>query len=66
MIERRSCLCLPAETLDDCEVARQIIRQELNGDETIKSRIFGPISHTHSAAADFFEDPIMRNNLTDE
>ena len=37
--------------------------QKLQGDEAAKLGVLGFIDHTHSTAADLFDDAIMRDGL---
>src|SRR5215469_13873651 len=41
------------------------LRQKLQRDEAMKAGIFSLINDAHPSAADFFENPIVRDGLTD-
>ena len=38
-------------------------RQELEGDKAVELDVLGLVDHTHSAAAEFFQDAIVGNRL---
>src|SRR5436305_843498 len=44
----------------------QFIGQEFQGDEATKFGVFGFVYDTHPAAADFLDDPVMRDGLPDQ
>ena len=43
-----------------------IIGQEFESDTAVQTGIDGFVDHTHTAAAEFFEDAIVRKNLSDQ
>jgi hypothetical protein len=47
-------------------VSGHILGQEFEGDESVEASIFGFIDDPHPAAAQPFEDAVMRNGLTYE
>src|SRR6266849_484158 len=56
---------LALETFERLRVACQLLRKEFHGDRAAEARVFGSKDHTHTAAADFFQDAIMRNGLAE-
>src|SRR5215813_2337198 len=44
---------------------RDVLRQELQGDETSKIEVLGLVHHTHPAAAELLDDAVMRDGLPD-
>src|SRR5215472_13933878 len=46
-------------------MAGNILRQELEGDETMQARVFGLVDHSHPAAAESLDDSVMRDHLAD-
>jgi hypothetical protein len=42
-----------------------VIPQKLRGDKTVQIDVFRLINHTHTAAAQLFDDAIVRNSLAD-
>jgi hypothetical protein len=40
-------------------VSGQIVGKELQSDKPVKCQIFSPIDHTHTAATEFLQNPIM-------
>jgi hypothetical protein len=65
MIQRRRGPRLASETLQSLLVLGQLIGQELEGDEAPQFRIFGLVNHAHPAAAQLFDDAVVRNGLAD-
>ena len=47
------------------QISRHFVRQKLQRDETVQSRVLGLVDHAHAAAAQLFENPVMRNRLAD-
>ena len=47
-------------------ISRQFIGQELEGDKAAKLGVLGLVDHTHSAAAQFLQDAIVRNGLAQQ
>ena len=62
MVERGGGLRLALESFQSLAVARHFIRQEFQRDEAVQGSVFGFIHYTHSAAAEFFEHPVVRNH----
>ena len=54
-----------AKTLQRCSVTREIVREKFQGYETAEFEIFGFVDDSHTAAAEFLDDPVMRDGLTD-
>jgi len=50
------------ESLDGVAVARELRREELDGDVPVQAHVFGKIHDAHPAAAELLEDPIVRND----
>ena len=46
-------------------VAGNIFWQELEGDEATQPRVFSFIDHAHPAAAELFDDAVVRDGLVD-
>jgi hypothetical protein len=44
---------------------RNFVRQELERDETVQSRVLSFVDHAHAAAAQFLDDPVVRDGLAD-
>ncbi len=65
MIERRGSLGLTLEPAERLRVTRDLIRQELQGHETVQPSVLGLIDHAHSAAAELFNDAVVRDSLAD-
>src|SRR4029077_3738076 len=65
MIESRGRPRLPAKPFQCLWVARQFIRQEFESHEAAKVGVLGFIDHTHTAAAEFLDNAVVRNGLAD-
>jgi hypothetical protein len=46
---------------ESLRVARKTFGQELEGDKTMQPCVLGFINHTHPAAAQFFDNAVMRD-----
>src|SRR5690348_2305248 len=66
MIERGSGAGLTAKAFERVGVADQFVREEFEGDEAAEIDIFGFVDHSHAAAADFLNDPIVGDGLADQ
>jgi hypothetical protein len=55
-----------AEAFERLRVARQFIREELEGNEAAEACVFGLVHHTHPTAAKFLDDAVVRNGFADE
>jgi hypothetical protein len=55
--------CLAAKSLDGCRIASEFSGKKLDGNESVKPLVLGFINHTHPAAAEFFEDAVVRDGL---
>src|SRR5215469_9323113 len=65
MVERRSSLSLSPETAKCLRVMSNVLREEFEGDEAMQTVVFGLVHHAHAAAAEFTNDPIMRDRAVD-
>src|SRR4029077_2995075 len=66
MIQGRGGLRLAFESRQCLPIASQIIRKKLEGHESVEPCIFGFIDDTHPAAAELFQNAIVRNGLSEE
>ena len=44
----------------------RVFGQEFQGDEAVEEGVFGFVDDAHSAAAESFEDAVVRDGLSDE
>jgi len=65
MIERRSGLRLALKTRQSLRVFDNVVGQKFQGDETMKGNVLSLVNHAHAAAAEFFDDAVMRDRLAD-
>ena len=63
VIQRRRRARLALKALRGRRVARQLGRQELDGDLPAEANILGAVDDAHAAAAKLLEDPVMRDGL---
>jgi hypothetical protein len=66
MVEGRSRLRFPFETREGLEILGNSVRQEFEGDATVKAGIVGFVDDAHTAAAEFFDDAVMRDGLAEQ
>src|SRR5215472_7114439 len=64
MIQPRRRLRFPLEAFQRLCVIGQLFRQKLQCHRTFQPRIFGPIHHSHSAAAQPLHNSVMRNDFS--
>ena len=65
MIQRGGGLRFALETLEGLRVTGDFVGQELEGDETVQPGVFGLVDHAHAAAAELFDDAVVRYGLAD-
>src|SRR5271157_1110959 len=65
MVQSGSGTGFSAEAFECLRVARQFIRQELQGDEAPKLGVLGLIDDTHPSTAKFLDDAVVRDDLVD-
>ena len=63
MIERRRGEGFPLEAFASSRIVLHFRRQELQRDMAVQLEVFGLIHHTHPAAAELFQNPIVRDGL---
>ena len=66
MIQRAGGLGFPLETRKRLGILGEIIGEEFQRDKPMQPRVLGFVDHTHAAAAEFFDDPVVRNRLPDK
>jgi hypothetical protein len=57
---------LAAKTLEGLRVAGHLLGQELQGDKTAQVGVFGLVNDAHAAAAELFDDAVVRDGLADQ
>ena len=65
MVQRRGASCFAPEAFERVRLARHLAMQKLQGHGARQLRILRLEHDTHAAAAQLFEDSIMRDCLTD-
>ncbi len=65
MVERGSSLSLSSKTAQGLGVAGNLIRQKLQGYETVQPSVLSLLDDAHSAAADFLENAVVRHGSHD-
>src|SRR5450759_2129671 len=65
MVQRRGGASFPPQALQRMPVVSQIVGKKLEGDETAETCVLGLVDHTHPAAAELFDDSIVRGGLAD-
>ena len=65
MIQRRSRSGFAPETFQCLRVASDFVGQELERDKAARRGVFGLVDHAHAAAAELFDDAVVRDRLAD-
>src|SRR5437899_9712909 len=65
MVECGSRACFSAETLERGRVLRNIVGEKFKRDKSSERQVLGLVDNAHPAAAEFFDDAVVRNDLTD-
>ena len=65
MIQRRCGPGFALEAFQGLRVLRDFVGQELQRDEAAERGVFGLVDHAHAAAAQFFDDAVVRDGLAD-
>src|ERR1700690_2395310 len=58
-------LCLALEAGHRLRILGNFFRQELDRDKSVQARVFSLVDHAHPAAAQLFDNAVMRNGLAD-
>ena len=65
VIQRGRGLGFALKTGKCLRIAGHLFGQKLEGDEAMQPRVFGLIHHTHTAAAEFLDNTVVRDGLAD-
>ena len=65
MIESGGGLGLTSKSRQRLCISSHLVGQKLERNETVQSRVLSFVDHAHAAAAQFFENPVVRDGLTD-
>ena len=65
MIQRRGGLRFSLKAGQCLRVFGHVVGQKLQRDESVQSYVFGLVHHTHAAAAELFDNAVMRDGLAD-
>jgi hypothetical protein len=65
MVQRGLSLGLALKARERLRVSGNFGWQELEGDEAVQTRVFGPVHHAHAADTKFLDDPVVRDGLVD-
>src|SRR5882762_3308921 len=65
MVEGRSCTCLAAEPFQCLRILPHIFGEKLQRDEAPKLGVLSLVHHAHSAAAEFLNNAVVRDDLFD-
>ncbi len=65
VVERGRGESFPLEGLAGSRIILQFCRQELQRDMAVQLEVFGFVHHTHPAAAELFNDAIVRDGFAD-
>ncbi len=65
VIQRRSSTGFASKTFQGLRIVGDVFRQEFEGNETVKTSVFGLIDHTHAAATELLDNAVVRNSGVD-
>ncbi len=65
MVKSGGGLRLPLKSGQGLGVSRHFFRKEFQSDKTPQAGVFGLVNHAHPAAAEFFDDAVVRDDLSD-
>ena len=66
MVEGGSCLGFALKAAEGLRIFGDLIGQKLESDKTMQPGVLGLVDHTHTAAANFFNDAVVRYGLSDQ
>jgi hypothetical protein len=65
MVQRRRSARFALKTVERLTIFGEFFGQKLEGDETAELGVLGPVDHAHAAAAESFDDAVVRDGLAD-
>ena len=65
MVEGGRGTSFTSETFQCLRVSGNVVRQEFEGDKTTKLGVLGLVNYAHTAAAELFDDAVVRDGLAD-
>ena len=65
VIQRRGCARFALKSFERRAIFRESFRQKLQRHLAAQLGVFGLVDHTHAAAAELFEDHVVRKGFTD-
>ena len=65
MVQRGRGLRFALKTVERLRIARDIFGQEFQRDEAVQARVLGLVDDAHAAAAELFDDAVVRDGLAD-
>ena len=65
MVQRGGGAGFAAEAFERLWVVATVVRKELQGDEATELGVFGFVDHAHPAAAELFDNAVVRDGLAD-
>src|SRR5579863_8208046 len=66
MVQRRGGARFALKTFESLRIGCDVLGKKFESDEAAEFGVFGFVDDAHSAAAEFFDDAVMRNGLSDE
>jgi hypothetical protein len=66
VVQSRGSASFAAETLQSMRVTDEILGEELESDKAAKVGVFGLVDDAHAAAAQLFDDAVVRNGFADQ
>ncbi len=66
MVERGGGAGFALEAFEGLRIASEIVGEKFERDEAAEAGVFGFVDDAHAAAAEFFDDAVMRDRLADQ
>ena len=66
MIQRGGRLRFALKAAENLRIFGYVVRQKLQRHKAAELQILSLVDHTHAAATELFDDPVVRNSLADE
>ena len=65
MVQRGGGLGFALETAQRLRVSGDVVGKKFQRDEAVQARVFGLVDNAHAAAAELFDDAVVRDGLAD-
>jgi len=66
MVQGRCGFGFTAKTLECLMILGEVVGKKLESDKASEAGVFGLVDQSHAAAAEFLDDPIVRDGLVEQ